>query len=64
MLFVARADRHGEPHPDPTEELTIDWVPFDETMAMIGDGRITDAMTIMALQQVALERATEARHSR
>jgi hypothetical protein len=32
-------------------------VPFAETMAMIGRGEITDAMTIMALQAVALERA-------
>jgi 8-oxo-dGTP pyrophosphatase MutT (NUDIX family) len=56
VLFVARADRHGEPHPDPTEELAVDWVPFPETLAMIADGRITDAMTIMAIQQVALER--------
>lgn len=61
VLFVARADRHGEPHPDPTEELAINWVPFEETLAMIADGRITDAMTIMALQQVALERARVAR---
>ena len=56
VLFVARADRHGDAHPDPTEELAIDWVPFEEALAMIADGRITDAMSIMALQQVALER--------
>ena len=57
VLFVARAHGHGEAHPDPTEDLVIRWLAFDEAMAMIGDGRITDAMTIMALQQVALERA-------
>ena len=56
VLFVARAGRHGQPTPEPTEELAIDWVPFDEALAMIADGRITDAMSIMALQQVALER--------
>jgi 8-oxo-dGTP pyrophosphatase MutT (NUDIX family) len=56
VLFVARAQRHGEAHPDPTEDLAIDWVLFDEALAMTRDGRITDAMTIMALQQVALER--------
>jgi hypothetical protein len=33
------------------------WVPFDEAMAMIRRGEIADAMTIMGLQQLALERA-------
>jgi 8-oxo-dGTP pyrophosphatase MutT (NUDIX family) len=64
VLFAARATRHGDPHPDPTEELAIDWVPFDEALAWIASGRITDAMTIMALQHVALERATAARTGR
>jgi 8-oxo-dGTP pyrophosphatase MutT (NUDIX family) len=56
VLFGARALRHGQPDPDPTEELTIRWMPFDEAMAMIADGRITDALTIMALQRIALDR--------
>jgi 8-oxo-dGTP pyrophosphatase MutT (NUDIX family) len=57
VLFIARAHGHGEAHPDPTEELAVRWVAFEEAMAMIGDGQITDAMTIIALQRVALERA-------
>ena len=57
VVFAARALRHGEPHPDATEELATRWLPFDEAMAMIADGRITDAVTIMGLQRVALERA-------
>jgi len=60
VLFAARARRHGEASPDPTEELTTRWVPFDGAMAMIAMGEITDAMTIMGLQAVALERATRA----
>jgi 8-oxo-dGTP pyrophosphatase MutT (NUDIX family) len=56
VLFGARALRHGQPDPDPTEELTIRWMPCDEAMAMIADGRITDALTIMALQRIALDR--------
>jgi len=58
VLFAARARRHGEASPDPTEELTTRWIPFDGAMAMIAMGEITDAMTIMGLQAVALERAT------
>jgi 8-oxo-dGTP pyrophosphatase MutT (NUDIX family) len=57
VVFAARAVRHGEPHPDPTEDLGTRWLPFDEAMAMIADGRITDALTIMGLQRVALDRA-------
>jgi 8-oxo-dGTP pyrophosphatase MutT (NUDIX family) len=62
VLFAARARLHGEPSPDPTEELTTRWVPFDAAMTMIAMGEITDAMTIMGLQAVALERATRAAH--
>jgi len=58
VLFAARALRHGEAAPDPTEDLTIRWVTFDEALAMVDDGRITDAMSIMAIQRVGLERAT------
>ena len=60
VLFAARALRHGTATPDPTEELAIRWVPFAESLAMVGDGRITDAMTIMALQTIALERVAVA----
>ena len=46
------------PSPEPSEELAVRWLPFDEALAMTADGRITDAMTIMGLQRLALERAT------
>jgi 8-oxo-dGTP pyrophosphatase MutT (NUDIX family) len=59
VVYAARALRHGEPHPDPTEDLATRWLPFDEAMAMIADGRITDALTIMGLQRVALDRALD-----
>lgn len=60
ILFAARATHHGSAEPDPTEELTVRWLPFDEVLAMTADGRITDAITIMGLQRVALERTTAA----
>jgi 8-oxo-dGTP pyrophosphatase MutT (NUDIX family) len=64
VLFAARAHRHGTAAPDPTEELAIRWVPFDEAIAMIAEGRISDAMTIMALQHLALERGAGGRTER
>lgn len=60
-IFAARAIAHGVASPEPTEDLAIRWLPFDEALAMTADGRITDAMTIMGLQRIALERAA-ARH--
>jgi 8-oxo-dGTP pyrophosphatase MutT (NUDIX family) len=58
VVFAARAVAHGEASPDPTEDLAVRWVPFDEALAMLGDGRITDAITIIGLQALALERRT------
>ena len=57
VLFAARARSHGTATPEATEDLAVRWVPFAETLAMIGRGEITDAMTIMGIQAVALERA-------
>ena len=58
VLFVARALRHGEATPEPTESITLRWVRFDEALEMVRDGRITDAMSVAAIQRVALDRAT------
>jgi 8-oxo-dGTP pyrophosphatase MutT (NUDIX family) len=60
VVFAARAVAHGAASPDPTEELAVRWVAFDEALAMVRDGGITDAMTLMGLQAVALERARPA----
>ncbi|HYX12003.1 MAG TPA: NUDIX hydrolase [Candidatus Acidoferrum sp.] len=60
VLFAAHATRHGVASPEPSEDLAIRWLAFDEALAMTMDGRITDAMTIMGLQRVALERTTPA----
>jgi len=60
VLFAARARSLEAPSPDPTEDLAIRWVPFDEAIAMIDRAEIVDAMSIMALQAVALERARDA----
>lgn len=57
LIFAARAIGRGAASPEPSEELAVRWVQFDEALAMATDGRITDAMTIMGLQRVALERA-------
>ena len=58
VVFAARAVGQGSASPDPSEDLAVRWVPFDEAIAMIDRGEITDAMSIMGLLRLALERAT------
>ena len=57
-IWAATAASTGEASPEPTEQLEVRWVPFDEALAMTLDGRITDAISIIGIQRVALERAT------
>jgi 8-oxo-dGTP pyrophosphatase MutT (NUDIX family) len=62
VVFVATGLEHGTASPEGTEsDLTLDWVPFEEAYAMTLDGRITDVMSIVGLQRLALERAGLAR---
>ena len=56
VLFVATDLESGPADPDDSEELTLRWVAFDEAMTLIESGEITDAMSIIALQRLALER--------
>lgn len=44
---------------DPTEDLRVTRVPFDEAVAMVLDGRIEDAMTVMALLLVERRRSQD-----
>jgi 8-oxo-dGTP pyrophosphatase MutT (NUDIX family) len=55
IVFAARARQHGVATPEATEDLATRWVPFDAAMTMIAMGEITDALTIIGLQAVALE---------
>jgi len=56
VLYLATGLRAGDPDPDGTEELQVRWVPFDEALTMAVDGRITDILSIAAIQRVALDR--------
>jgi 8-oxo-dGTP pyrophosphatase MutT (NUDIX family) len=37
-------------------DLVLEWVHFDTALAMVLDGRITDALSVIAIQRVAIER--------
>lgn len=56
VLFVATGLTPGESAPEPTESLDVRWVPFHEALAMTLDGRIADALSVVAIQRVALDR--------
>ena len=57
VLYLATGLTLGDATPDPTEDLEIQWLPLDEVLAMTLDGRITDAMTVVAVERYALLRA-------
>ena len=60
VLFLATDLTHGDAEPEPTEALHVRWVPFNEALAMTMDGRITDVMSVVAIQRVALARMAAA----
>jgi 8-oxo-dGTP pyrophosphatase MutT (NUDIX family) len=60
LMYLATDLVLGESTLDGTEaDLTMRWVPFAEVMAMVARGEITDAMSVLALQRVALDRSDE-----
>ncbi len=58
VLFVATGLKPGRAQPDATEQLQLRWVPFEEALAMIDRGEMRDMMSIVALQRLAIERAS------
>ncbi len=59
LLYLATDLTDGAAAPDPTEDLRLRRVPFDEVMAMVDRGEIPDAMSQLALERVARLRAAE-----
>lgn len=56
-LYVARGLHEVGAAPDGNEELTRRVVDFDDALAMVDDGTITDAMSVVALLRCARRRA-------
>lgn len=55
-LFVATDLRPGRQALEESEDIQVENYPFDEVLAMVKDGLITDALTIMAILLLAGER--------
>ncbi len=56
ILYLATDLAEGAAAPEETEVLEVWRVPFQEALAMTLDGRITDSLSVVALQRVALAR--------
>lgn len=56
-LYLATDLAPGPSAPDATEELALRWVGFDEALRMSESGEINDAMSVIGLQRVALQRS-------
>ena len=52
-IFLATGLVQGKSAPDETEQLAVRWLPFDVALAMIDAGRITDLLSVAALERVA-----------
>jgi ADP-ribose pyrophosphatase len=60
VLFLATGLTNGTPTPEGTEVLTSAWVPLADALAMTLDGRITDALSVVGIQRLALARVVAA----
>jgi 8-oxo-dGTP pyrophosphatase MutT (NUDIX family) len=56
VLFLASELTPGAAQPDGTEDLVLRWTPFAEVLEMTLDGTISDAMTVVAVERLALIR--------
>jgi 8-oxo-dGTP pyrophosphatase MutT (NUDIX family) len=56
VCYLAGDLRPGTAQPEGTEQLQVRWVPFATALAMAAEGRISDALSLLGLQQVALRR--------
>ncbi len=54
LYYLATELTQGIAQPEGTEQLQVRRVPFTEVLAMVQRGEITDAISVMAIQQYAL----------
>jgi 8-oxo-dGTP pyrophosphatase MutT (NUDIX family) len=56
FCYLATGLRPGEARPEGTELLQVRWVHFAEALALAEGGEITDALSLLGLQRLALRR--------
>jgi 8-oxo-dGTP pyrophosphatase MutT (NUDIX family) len=60
VVFLAQELTSGVARPDGTEELAVRWAPFDDVVAMIASGEMTDALSQLGVLKVAVDRSRPA----
>jgi 8-oxo-dGTP pyrophosphatase MutT (NUDIX family) len=61
FCYLATDLRPGQACPDGTELLQVRWAPFAEALAMTLGGEITDSLSVLGLQRLALLRRESGR---
>lgn len=54
IVYLARQLEQREPTPEETEQLAIKKLPFEEAYRMVEEGKITDSLSVAAIQKVKL----------
>ncbi|TXJ29251.1 MAG: NUDIX hydrolase [Chitinophagaceae bacterium] len=54
LLYLARGLEQHAPMPEETEQLAVKKIPLEEAWQMVQQSRITDSMSVAAIQQVKL----------
>lgn len=54
IFYLATGLSQGEAEPEGTEKLELMRVPFADALLMVREGKITDALSVMAIQHYAL----------
>ena len=54
IVFLARNLKQRNPSPEETEQLIIRKMPFEHAFRMVEEGRITDSISVAAIQKIKL----------
>jgi 8-oxo-dGTP pyrophosphatase MutT (NUDIX family) len=54
VIYLARDLEQKTPAPEETEQLVVKKLPFDEVVNMLESGKITDSMSVAAIQKIQL----------
>jgi 8-oxo-dGTP pyrophosphatase MutT (NUDIX family) len=67
VIYLARQLEQHTPMPEETEQLIVKKIPFEEAYQMVETGKITDSLSVMAIQRIRimlLENKIENRRSK
>jgi 8-oxo-dGTP pyrophosphatase MutT (NUDIX family) len=54
IIFLARGLDQEQPQPEETEQLQVRKIPFEEAVRMMEEEKITDSMSVAAIQKIRL----------